>query len=150
MEVVNIMRCNMSCLASFHRNKLSAFFFFQGPRVSSSSNRICPSKEKREKRKERHNVFWGENRIDIITAPCSLSRLLCCSMGSERRQWFVGLIHTEFYTHTHTAIRTVYRTPRRDGCGNNCKQFLARGFNHTNLPTRILLRNRSRRCWWYH
>jgi hypothetical protein len=37
--------------------------------------------KQREKRKERHNVFWGENRIDIITAPCSLSRLLCCSVG---------------------------------------------------------------------
>jgi hypothetical protein len=54
---------------------------FPGARVSSSSHRICPSKEKREKRDTRHNVFWGENRIDIITAPCSLSRLLCCSVG---------------------------------------------------------------------
>lgn len=66
----------MSCLASFHRNKLSAFFFFQGP--VCRPRRIASAQAKR---KERHNVFWGENRIDIITAPCSLSRLLCCSVG---------------------------------------------------------------------
>jgi hypothetical protein len=54
----------MSCLASFHRNKLSAFFFFQGP--VCRPRRIASAQAKRkEKRETQDTMFFGE-KIELI------------------------------------------------------------------------------------